>query len=795
MQTVDTHAPIRRWALMVASLLLVGGIGVAVWLTDIKLGFELSTGFDAGCAIGEGFGCRAALTSSYSTVFGIPSSVLAMPTYVVLIVLALFGLSKAHPERARRALSYGIGILTLVCCYSLFLLYTLLFTLGEICPWCVTNHVMHFVVLALFFTARRGGLKAPYAEALSGLASFKQPALGAALALVLGGGAALLGYNMAHESALEARQAVIAEQFDAAGGGAASTNDTQKVDAGASPATATRPAREPKLLDAGYDYHAFDIGADDYVSGPMDAPVTIVAIKDFECGFCRHLTNQMKPLKKKYKDKVRVVFKHFPMNADCNYRMGSSRMHEGACRSAYTAHCAHEQGKFEAMQDMLYNNFKKFSDEQLAGYAAKVGLDMDKYKECLASDRPKAKIKEDVKLAAKLRINGTPRVYINNRMVTGSTATDVLDYYVQMAIKHPEPPAALTAVKPTESTPSMVKMATSKGDFWIDAFEASVDADGTALSVPGVLPARASWFEAKAACEKAGKRLCSQEEWVSACIGQPAVDHGNNGLFINGPVQGRLYPYGSYFEEGACRVSEDKHKGKPGKTGSKPRCRTAEGVYDLAGNAYEWIGVDSTKAAQIGGDYRGKTGATCRRRATTYGAGIKNKTTGFRCCADTEKKVAAKASDVAATSVTSIVGKTVPDDLVLAGYKGGKLEPKSFEGKVTYLTFFASWCGNCRKQMPAIKDWQKEWGDKGFQVVAINVDRDPKKGKVYIDQLDPNFQVALDPEARSMSDFDIDAMPTSFIIDQKGVIKHRVLGYRKGEISGTRANIKSLLGS
>ena len=60
-------------------------------------------------------------------------------------------------------------------------------------------------------------------------------------------------------------------------------------------------------------------------------------------------------------------------------------------------------------------------------------------------------------------------------------------------------------------------------------------------------------------------------------------------------------------------------------------------------------------------------------------------------------------------------------------------------------------------------------------------------------RLDPNFIVAYDPSARTMSDFDINAMPTSFIVGRDGLIKRRVVGYKTDEIAQTRAAITSLM--
>ena len=480
------------------------------------------------------------------------------------------------------------------------------------------------------------------------------------------------------------------------------------------------------------------------------------------------------------------------MNADCNYRMGSSRMHEGACRAAFASVCAQEQGKFWEMHDLLYQNQKKFSDAQLRGYAEKLGLDVAAYDACYASDRPAAAIKKDVVLSSKMRINGTPRIYINNRAVTGSVAKDVLDYYIQLAMKASTPMDSAKAEVTTDSTARMIKVKKQSGEFWIDAFESSVDKSGKAVSVPNVMPSFTSWYDAEKACKAAGKRMCTEEEWVSACIGEPANDHNKNGKFVDGPVVGRLYPYGPFYEKDTCRDSEDKLTGKPTKTGSMPGCRTPEGIYDMSGNLYEWIGQSADDAAMMGGDFRTKTSGTCRRRAATYGAGYKNDTIGFRCCADAEVKDIAKASDVQETKIAEIVGQEIPDDLVLDLRGGGKLSKKLFKGKVTYLTFFASWCGNCRKQMPAIKLWEDEWKKKGFQVVAINVDRKKERGDKYVAELEPNFKIAYDPSARTMTDFDINAMPTNFIVDRKGKIIKRVVGYKDNEIAATRKAIQDL---
>ncbi|MGM0574286.1 MAG: vitamin K epoxide reductase family protein [Myxococcota bacterium] len=787
--------PRRRWPLALALVLLTAGIGVAAYLVYVKLRLGYDPSFESACNYGGKFNCDQVQTHPASQLFGLPIALFAIPTYLVLAFLAAAGLRAR--EGASRAVSYlaGIGVLTVG--HAAWLAWVSHSEIGFYCPYCMVMYGVNLGVTVLAFVAR-GGVGPAVKEALGGVARFARPAPAAAAVLVLAGGLSVLTFQQTKASMIEAEKARVAAEIADADTEADTSGDEAEAaedgdEAKPEPKRAPRKPPEPKLTENGYDWFEAPVDEDDHVLGPEDAKVTYVSFKDFECGFCRYLSKQEKPLKEKYSDRVRFVFKHYPMNADCNYRMGNSRMHPGACRAARAAICAEEQDRFWDMHDVLYDKQKRFSEEQLRGYAEDLGLDMAAYDACWESERPTKKIEKDVRTAARARINGTPRVYIGNRLVTGSTATDVLDYYIQTALENPVPPAAAEAKEADESTPRMRKASTEDGPFWIDSFEASIDGEGRAVSVPGVKPALASWFEAKAACEEAGKRLCTEEEWVSACIGQPAKDADGDGHVTDGDVQGRMYPYGPYYGKDACRDSEDEHHGEAGKTGDHPACRTPEGVYDLTGNLYEWVGHSEDDAAMMGGDWRAGSSGTCRRRTTTYGAGIKNATTGFRCCADREVEATASADDVEATPLPDAVGDAVPSDLILETFDGGKLSPETFRGKVTYLTFFASWCGNCRKQMPAIKDWQEEWGPEGFQVVGIDVDRVRSSGERYVKTLEPNFTVAFDPSADTMSDFDIDAMPTSFIVDREGVIRKRVVGYRDHEIPGTKKAIRDLL--
>jgi formylglycine-generating enzyme required for sulfatase activity len=167
----------------------------------------------------------------------------------------------------------------------------------------------------------------------------------------------------------------------------------------------------------------------------------------------------------------------------------------------------------------------------------------------------------------------------------------------------------------------------------MDTFEASLH-DGSAVSGLHEIPAlRMSWFAAKGACEKAGKRLCTEEEWVSACQNARAVDDNHNGQFADDMIEGSAYPYGDFHDEGTCWDDKPRAEFRPVYTGEMAGCVTPTGVYDLTGNLEEWAGDTPETAVLLGGAWdTAEDHARCYRRNDSFGAGYASARTGFRCC-------------------------------------------------------------------------------------------------------------------------------------------------------------------
>ena len=98
--------------------------------------------------------------------------------------------------------------------------------------------------------------------------------------------------------------------------------------------------------------------------GPKDAKVTIVEFSDFQCPYCTRAANAVKQIKEKYGDKVRFVFRQFPLN-----------FHKKAFKASEAALAANEQGKFWAYHDTLFENQSKLDPADLEAHAKTVRIE------------------------------------------------------------------------------------------------------------------------------------------------------------------------------------------------------------------------------------------------------------------------------------------------------------------------------------------------------------------------------------------------------------------------------------
>lgn len=123
----------------------------------------------------------------------------------------------------------------------------------------------------------------------------------------------------------------------------------------------------------------------------------------------------------------------------------------------------------------------------------------------------------------------------------------------------------------------------------------------------------------------------------------------------------------------------------------------------------------------------------------------------------------------------------------------GELSLEALRGKVVYLDFWASWCKPCALSLPTLDGFRKEFGEKDFTVLAVNVDQDPAKARTFLSLRPVGYPSMNDPKGLLPVQFGVETMPTSFLIDRKGVIRQVHRGFRKEDIPELHAAIQELI--
>lgn len=163
------------------------------------------------------------------------------------------------------------------------------------------------------------------------------------------------------------------------------------------------PAQPQAPSDEYTKVHEIPVG-NSPVKGNPDAPITIVEFMDFQCPYCARFHPAIKEVMDAYPGQVKYVVKNFPLS-----------FHQQAAGAAKAALAAGEQGKYFEMLDLLIEHFRELGEPKYLELAQQLGLDVEKFKQDMADPRWEDVIKEDVALAQKVDVRGTPTFYLNGR--------------------------------------------------------------------------------------------------------------------------------------------------------------------------------------------------------------------------------------------------------------------------------------------------------------------------------------------------------------------------------------------
>jgi protein-disulfide isomerase len=175
------------------------------------------------------------------------------------------------------------------------------------------------------------------------------------------------------------------------------------AEAGAAPSDDNVKGVEEK---DGPDRFKIPVTSGEPVKGAEDALVTIVEFSDFQCPYCGAAHPELTRLLREFDGQVKLVFKYFPLGG-----------HDRAMPAARAAEAAARQGKFWEMHDMLFEHQHELEDADFERYANTLGLDMDKFRSDIVSSEVQARIDADRAEGDKLKLEGTPTIYVNGRLL------------------------------------------------------------------------------------------------------------------------------------------------------------------------------------------------------------------------------------------------------------------------------------------------------------------------------------------------------------------------------------------
>jgi protein-disulfide isomerase len=175
---------------------------------------------------------------------------------------------------------------------------------------------------------------------------------------------------------------------------------------------------------------AVPVGDKDHARGPPDAAVTLVEYGDYECPYCGNAYPVIKRLRQEWEDRLRFVFRNFPLNT----------IHAHAGVAAQAAEAAAAQGKFWEMHDLLYEHQHDLADADLVNYALKLGLEVYRFESDLSGETFATRVSEDFRGGVRSGVNGTPTFFINGVRYGGPHDYDSLKSALERAAAAPGRP-------------------------------------------------------------------------------------------------------------------------------------------------------------------------------------------------------------------------------------------------------------------------------------------------------------------------------------------------------------------
>lgn len=129
----------------------------------------------------------------------------------------------------------------------------------------------------------------------------------------------------------------------------------------------------------------------------------------------------------------------------------------------------------------------------------------------------------------------------------------------------------------------------------------------------------------------------------------------------------------------------------------------------------------------------------------------------------------------------------------LQSVDGQTVSLAQFKGDVVMINFWASWCGPCRQEMPLLDNIYKQYKDMGFTLIGVNVEPDSSSANAWLKKTPVSYPILYDPKSQVSQLYQVQAMPTTVIIDRKGIVRYMHNGYLPGDENQYMNSIRALI--
>lgn len=144
-------------------------------------------------------------------------------------------------------------------------------------------------------------------------------------------------------------------------------------------------------------------------------------------------------------------------------------------------------------------------------------------------------------------------------------------------------------------------------------------------------------------------------------------------------------------------------------------------------------------------------------------------------------------------AVHAVAVRDSAPDFTLKSLEGSNLRLEEYRGQVVLINFWASWCGPCRQEMPLLDRLHHRYEDTGFAVLGVNVEGEEAPAREIVDRTNVTFPILIDDGQKVSEMYNLQAMPSTVVIDRDGVVRYIHLGYKPGDEAKYVEVVKQLI--